>query len=37
MKRLFVSYLDQGRRPGFEPASLLNCFSWALLQPLFRR
>jgi len=29
--------IDQARRAGLEPASVLNCLSWASLQPLFRR
>jgi DNA polymerase (family 10) len=29
--------LDQARRAGLEPASVLNCLSWPSLQPLFRR
>ena len=29
--------IDQARRAGVEPASVLNCLRWASLQPLFRR
>jgi DNA polymerase (family 10) len=29
--------IDQARRAAFEPAWVLNCFSWPSLQPLFRR
>lgn len=29
--------IDQARRAGLEPASVLNCLSWASLQLLFRR
>uniref|UniRef100_Q01R88 PHP C-terminal domain protein n=1 Tax=Solibacter usitatus (strain Ellin6076) TaxID=234267 RepID=Q01R88_SOLUE len=29
--------IDQARRAGLEPASVLNCLPWASLQPLFRR
>ena len=29
--------IDQARRAGLEPASILNCMPWNLLQPLFRR
>ena len=29
--------IDQARRAGLEPASVLNCLSWLSLQPLFRR
>ena len=29
--------IDQARRAGLKPASVLNCLSWASLQPLFRR
>jgi DNA polymerase (family 10) len=29
--------IDQARRAGLEPASILNCLPWASLQPLFRR
>jgi DNA polymerase (family X) len=29
--------IDQARRAGLEPASVLNCLAWPSLQPLFRR
>ena len=29
--------IDQARRSGLEPASVLNCLSWLFLEPLFRR
>jgi DNA polymerase (family 10) len=29
--------IDQARRAGLEPASILNCLPWVSLQPLFRR
>ena len=29
--------IDQARRAGLEPASVLNCLPWTSLQPLFRR
>jgi DNA polymerase (family 10) len=29
--------IDQARRAGLEPASVLNCLSWESLEPLFRR
>jgi DNA polymerase (family 10) len=29
--------IDQARRAGLEPASILNCMPWNSLQPLFRR
>ena len=29
--------IQQARRAGLEPASVLNCWPWDLLQPLFRR
>jgi DNA polymerase (family 10) len=29
--------IDQARRAGLEPASILNCLPWASLEPLFRR
>jgi DNA polymerase (family 10) len=29
--------IDQARRAGFEPASVLNCLPWPSLEPLFRR
>ncbi len=29
--------IDQARRAGLEPASVLNCLPWSSLQPLFRR
>ena len=29
--------IDQARRAGLEPASVLNCLPWSFLEPLFRR
>jgi DNA polymerase (family 10) len=29
--------IDQARRAGLEPASVLNCLRWPSLEPLFRR
>jgi DNA polymerase (family 10) len=29
--------IDQARRAGLEPASVLNCLPWSSLEPLFRR
>ena len=29
--------IDQARRAGLEPASVLNCLPWPSLEPLFRR
>jgi DNA polymerase (family 10) len=29
--------IDQARRAAFEPQAVLNCLSWASLEPLFRR
>jgi DNA polymerase (family 10) len=29
--------IDQARRAGLEPASVLNCLAWPSLQPLFHR
>jgi DNA polymerase (family 10) len=29
--------IDQARRAGLEPPSVLNCLRWSSLEPLFRR
>jgi DNA polymerase (family X) len=29
--------IDQARRAGLEASAVLNCLSWEVLQPLFRR